>query len=117
MNKQLFHLLEQRIAAGLEMLVAKPKNRKLVEQTILRQNQLLPAAAKSANAATSTLELNKLLVISAELIREKFGFYHVSVFLVEPDSNIAVLRASSGQVNQLAVGEHQLVVGSEALVG
>ena len=117
MNKQLFHLLEQRIAAGLEMLVAKPKNRKLVEQTILRQNQLLTAAAEIANAATSTLELNKLLVISAELIREKFGFYHVSVFLVEPDSNIAVLRASSGQANQLAVGEHQLAIGSKSLIG
>ncbi|MEO5888090.1 MAG: EAL domain-containing protein, partial [Anaerolineales bacterium] len=115
--RDLAETLEKRVGARTEMLTAEVENRKLAEQTILRQNQLLTAAAEIASAITSTLELNKLLVISSELIQKKFGFYHVSVFLVEPDSNIAVLRASAGQVNRLPAGEHQLVIGSKSLVG
>ena len=119
-NSQLRDLaesLEKHVGARTEMLTTEVENRKLAEQTILRQNQLLTAAAEIASAITSTLELNKLLVISSELIQEKFGFYHASVFLIEPDSNIAVLRASAGQVNRLPVGEHQLAIGSKSLVG
>lgn len=115
--RDLTETLEKRVGARTEMLTAEVKNRKLAEQTILRQNQLLTAAAEIARASTSTLDLNKLLVISSELIQEKFGLYHVSVFLIEPDSKIAVLRASAGRVNRLPIGEHQLIVGSKSLVG
>jgi diguanylate cyclase (GGDEF)-like protein/PAS domain S-box-containing protein len=116
-NKDLQNLTTQ-LAARTEMLVAEAENRKLAEQTILRQNRLLTAAAEIAGSATASLDLNKLLLTSAELIREKFGFYHVSVFLVEPGSNIAVLRASAGQAgNQLPVDQHQLAIGSRSLVG
>jgi diguanylate cyclase (GGDEF)-like protein len=115
--RDLAEILEKHVDARTEMLTAEVENRKLAEQMILRQNQLLTAAAEIASAITSTLELNKLLVISSELIREKFDFYHASVFLIEPGSNIAVLRASAGQVNRLPAGEHQLVIGSKSLVG
>ena len=92
--------------------------RKLAEQTILRQNRLLTAAAEIASAATSTLDLNKLLVASVELIQEKFDFYHVSVFLIETGSNVAILRAAAGQAgNHLPVDLHQLAIGSKSLVG
>ena len=91
---------------------------KLAEQMILRQNWLFTTTAEIASAATSTLDLNKLLVIAIELIQEKFGFYHVSMFLIEPDTDIAVLRASAGQGgNRLPVNQHQLTVGSKSLVG
>jgi diguanylate cyclase (GGDEF)-like protein/PAS domain S-box-containing protein len=107
-----------RIRTKLRTKETEDEIRRLAEQTILRQNHLLTAAAEIASAATSTLNLNKLLVDSAELIREKFGFYHVSVFLVEPGSNTAVLRASAGQAeNRLPVDLHQLAVGSKSLVG
>jgi PAS domain S-box-containing protein len=106
-----------RIRTKLRTKEAEDETRRLAEQTILRQNRLLTAAAEIANAATSTLDLNKLLVSSVELIQEKFGFYHVSIFLVEPGSNIAVLRAAAGQAEQLPVDEHQLAVGSKSLVG
>lgn len=92
--------------------------RKLAEETILRQNRLLTAAAEIAGAATSTLDLNRLLVRSAELIQEKFGFYHVSIFLIEPSLDVAVLRAAAGEAGKhLPVDLHQLAVGSKSLVG
>ena len=92
--------------------------RKVAEQTIVRQNRLLTAAAEIASAATSTLDLNKLLAASAALIRERFDFYHVSVFLIEDGSNVAVLRAAAGQAgHHLPVDLHQLGIGSKSLVG
>lgn len=116
-NEGLQNLTSQLIT-HTEMLMVEAKNRQLAEKTILRQNQLLTAAAEIANTATSSLDLDKLLVASVELIREKFGFYHVSVFLIEPGSNTAVLRASAGQAgNQIPAGQHQLDIGSKSLVG
>ena len=88
------------------------------QQGILRHNELLIAASEIAYAVTRTTQLSALLVTSANLLREKFGFYHVSLFLIEPTSNIAVLRASSGEVGHtLKVNEHQLAIGSKSLIG
>jgi diguanylate cyclase (GGDEF)-like protein/PAS domain S-box-containing protein len=107
-----------RIRTKLRVKQGEDEIRKLAEQTILRQNRLLTAAAEIASAATSTLDLNKLLIASAELIQEKFGYYHTSVFLVELGSNTAVLRASAGQGgNRLPIDQHQLCIGSKSLVG
>jgi len=107
-----------RIRTKLRTKESGDEIRKLAEQTIVRQNRLLTAAAEIASAATSSLDLNKLLVASVELIQEKFGFYHVSTFLIDAGSNMAVLRAAAGGAgNQLPVDIHQLAVGSKSLIG
>ena len=110
--------LSLQLAAHTETLVTEVENRNVAKQTILRQNRLLTAAAEIASVTTSTLDLNKLLLASTELIQEKFGFYHASLFLIEPGSNVAIVRASAGQDgHKLPVDQHQLVVGSKSLVG
>ena len=48
--RDLTETLEKRVSARTEMLTAEVENRKLAEQTILRQNQLLTAAAEIASA-------------------------------------------------------------------
>jgi diguanylate cyclase (GGDEF)-like protein/PAS domain S-box-containing protein len=107
-----------RIRTKLRAKGTEDEIRKIAEQTILRQNRLLTAAAEIARVATSTLDLDKLLVTGVELIQEKFDFYHVSMFLIEPGQNVAVLRASAGQDgNRLPIIQHQLTVGSKSLVG
>jgi diguanylate cyclase (GGDEF)-like protein len=107
-----------RIRTKLRARGTEDEIRKIAEQTILRQNRLLTAAAEIARVATSTLDLDKLLVTGVELVQEKFDFYHVSMFLIEPGQNVAVVRASAGQGgNRLPVNQHQLAVGSKSLVG
>jgi signal transduction histidine kinase len=82
-----------------------------------RTRQLL-AAADVARAASATLDLGTVLKTSVELIRDRIGFYHVSVFIVEPGSNIAVLReAASDKAEDLKLRQHQLTIGSRSLVG
>ncbi|HSK88089.1 MAG TPA: response regulator, partial [Anaerolineales bacterium] len=110
--------LMARIRTKLRAKEAEVEARKLAEQTMLRQNRLLTAAAEIARAATSTLDLNKLLATAVQLIQEKFGFYHVSIFLIEPGFDMAVLRASAGlEGNCLPINQHQLAVGSKSLIG
>ena len=88
------------------------------QQGVLRHNELLIAASEIAYAAARTTQLDMLLITATNLLREKFGFYHASLFLIEPGSNTAVLRASSGEAGHtLKVNEHQLVIGSKSLVG
>ena len=63
-----------RIRTKLRVKGSEDEIRQLAEQTILRQNRLLTAAAEIARVATSTLDLNKLLVTGVELVQEKFDF-------------------------------------------
>lgn len=110
--------LFERIRARLGENEAEMESHELAERTLLRQNRLLTAAAEIASAATSTLDPNKLLGKAVELIQEKFDFYHTSIFLIDPGTDIAVLRACAGQgEGRLPVNVHHLGIGSKSLVG
>lgn len=62
--------------------------------------------------------LESLLRQTVALIREKFGFYHVQVFLLDEDGGYAVLKASTGRAGRrLLAAEHRLGVGSQSVVG
>jgi diguanylate cyclase (GGDEF)-like protein/PAS domain S-box-containing protein len=116
-NQDLQNLSAQ-LAARTDTLLVEVKNRERTEQEILHHNQLLIAASEIAYAATRSIKLEQLLNTSAELLRAKFGYYHVSLFLIAPGSDIAVLLAASGEDGHiLKVGEHHLAVGSKSLVG
>ncbi len=95
-------------------------NIQLQEQsrTLERRAQQLAAAAEIGRAATSTFDLPALLSTSVNLIRDRFGFYHASVFIVEPGSQVAELRESTGEAGrELKARRHSLAVGSRSLIG
>lgn len=70
--------------------------------TAQRRADQLMAIAEVGYAITAVLDLDDLLASVVELIRERFGYYHVQVFLVEDETHRAVFRASTGhQINQL----------------
>jgi GAF domain-containing protein len=64
------------------------------------------------------LEINELLNETARLISERFGFYHIGVFLLEDDRKYAILQASYPQAGygMLKIG-HKLEVGKQGIVG
>ena len=88
------------------------------QHTAQRRAQLLAAAADIARAMTASLDRDELLRTAVNLIRERFGFYHASIFTVEPGAGLAVLRKSTGEAGrQLKARQHQLAVGGQSLVG
>ena len=81
------------------------------------QAQMLQTSAEVAHKASGSLDLNEVLRTSVQLISERFGFYHASVFIIEPGSETAVLRESTDSGLVLKQQHHQLPIGSRSLVG
>jgi GAF domain-containing protein len=85
---------------------------------LARRSAQLEAAAQVAREAARIREVERLLVETASLISERFGFYHTGLFLLDEAGEYAVLRAvsSEGGRRMLANG-HRLRVGSQGIVG
>jgi len=91
---------------------------KKAEKISSRQAQQLLTAAEIARDVASSLQAEKVLVNATNLIRERFGYYHASVFLIEPTGKYAVLHEASGEIGQkMKAAGHRLAVGSRSLVG
>ncbi len=89
-----------------------------LELRVSERTGQLQAAADISRATTSVRDLDELLRLALELIRDRFGFYHASIFLLDKDERFAVLRESTGPVGaQLKARGHKLGVGSKSLIG
>ncbi|HNO94446.1 MAG TPA: GAF domain-containing protein [Anaerolineales bacterium] len=61
---------------------------------------------------------NTLLNVSANLIRERLGFYHVGIFLIDERSEYAALRgASSNAAEKMLASNFRIKVGEAGAVG
>jgi GAF domain-containing protein/HAMP domain-containing protein len=78
----------------------------------------LQTAAEIGSIASTIRDINKLLPDVTELLSDRFGFYHVGVFLVDEAGEYAVLQAANSQGGRrmLARG-HRLQVGATGIVG
>ncbi|MEK7784796.1 MAG: GAF domain-containing protein, partial [Chloroflexota bacterium] len=78
----------------------------------------LQVAADVGRAASSFLSLDELFDTTLNLIRNRFGFYHASIFLLDDKGEYAVLRASTGEVGtNLLKSGYKLLVGSNSIIG
>lgn len=85
-------------------------------QRARRAAALLQATTEIGEFAATMLDLNALFSRSVELVKERFGFYHVQVFMINGDQ--AELVASTGEVGQrLLANKHRLPVGSNSVIG
>jgi HAMP domain-containing protein len=89
-----------------------------LEARVEERTRQIRTAAEVARAVTSTPQLDDLLRRAVDLIRERFGFYHVSIFLLDHAGKVATLRESTGQVGAvLKARGHSLAVGSQSVIG
>jgi len=92
--------------------------RKRTEEALKLQTARLQMALDVAGTVTALLDVDEILRRVAELIREKFGYYCVSVFLVEDSGSWAVLRAISSALDLRGiVGTARVEVGGRSMVG
>jgi GAF domain-containing protein len=93
------------------------QNRRLLEETERRAEQLR-AVAEVGESVSRMIDLDEVLSHTVDLIRDRFGFYHVSIFLLDEAEEWAVVRASTGEVGKIMVERpHRLQVGSKSIVG
>ena len=82
-----------------------------------REDQIRTTAEITRDSA-GILDLDELLDKAVNLVRERFGFYHASVFLLDALGEYAELRESTGEAGrQMKANHHRLAVGSRSIVG
>jgi GAF domain-containing protein len=99
------------LEASRDMLQAQTED-------LARRARYMEATAKVARDAASVLDLQDLLTRVVTLVSERFGFYHVGIFLLDPSGEWAVLRAASSEGGQrMLAGGYRLRVGEAGIVG
>jgi GAF domain-containing protein/HAMP domain-containing protein len=89
-----------------------------LEQRVAERTRGLQTAAEVSRAATSVLDPDQLMRQTVNLIRDRFGFYYVALFLLDETKRWAVLRAGTGEPGrQMLEASHRLQVGGESMVG
>lgn len=114
MTAQLRELME-----SLEQRVAE-RTRALQEANYALQRRAihLETSAEVGQAITSLFDVDQLLRKTIELIRDRFGFYHAGIFLLDEAGEWAVLREATGEAGaQMKAQGHRLAVGDTSMVG
>jgi signal transduction histidine kinase len=78
----------------------------------------LQIAAEVARVVTSMLDIEQVLPRVTDLLRERFGYYHVGVSLIDETGEWIILRASSSEtVGHELEGVLKFRVGKEGMMG
>jgi len=89
----------------------------LLEESQHRTIQL-ETAAEIARDISSSLNLDELLVKAVNFIRERFDFYHASVFMHDLQGEFAVIREATGEAGvQMKRTGYKVGIGSKSIVG
>ncbi|GAP14905.1 protein containg PAS domain S-box [Longilinea arvoryzae] len=93
-------------------------NVKKAEELAQTRAQHLLTASEIARDTSGLLDLDELLKNAVNMVLDRFGFYHSSIFLLDPLGEYAVLRESTGDAGarMKSIG-HNLAVGSNSIVG
>jgi len=93
------------------------ENLRLIDETRRRAGQL-QTAAEIARDTSSTLALEHLLARTVNLLRDRFDYYHTSIFLLDEDERYAIVREATGDAGAAMKNSgHRLPVGSHTVIG
>lgn len=92
--------------------------RKRNEETLKRRSDYLAVTAEIARLVTSTLDLKSIFTRTVNLVRERFGFYHAAIFILDETGSKAVLREATGAAGEkMKAIQHTIAIGSKSVVG
>jgi GAF domain-containing protein len=87
-------------------------------EELSRRNAQLELASQIARDIAIETDTRTLLNKTVDLIKDRFGFYHVGIFVLDELKEYAVLRAATGEAGQkLLERKHKLRAGQEGIVG
>jgi GAF domain-containing protein/CheY-like chemotaxis protein len=88
------------------------------EHTLTERTNQLEITAQISRALATETDLDHLLSVTINTIREQLNYYHVQIFMTDDLRQFAVLRSSTGAVGQeLLARGHKLQVGSQSVIG
>jgi GAF domain-containing protein/HAMP domain-containing protein len=109
--RTLFATLEQRVAERTADLASANRQSE-------KRAAELQTVSEVARAVSTEINLEELLTLVTNVVSERFGFYHVGVFLLDNVSKTAMLRASNSPGGKRMVTRgHKLPIGQVGIVG
>ncbi len=107
------------LSSSLNMMAEEiSESYRSLEERVSDRTRQLRIASQVARVVISSPSLADLLRRGVELIKSQFGYYHVSIFLVDDDGESARLAESSGEVGQaLKARGHSLKIGGQSVIG
>src|ERR1044071_3718618 len=110
--------LEQRVGERTVELTERTAELEVVNRTLSLRASQFEALAEVMQSIISIRDPQQLLPKIAAVISEKFGFYHVGIFLLDGSNEYAVLSAvNSDGGRKMLERKHHLRVGEEGIVG
>lgn len=110
--------LEQRVEERTSELSQRGMQLEIANRQIEKRAAQFEAVAQVTQSITSVRDLRELLPRIATVISEKFGFYHVGVFLLDESNEYAVLTATNSEGGKkMMERKHRLRVGEQGIVG
>jgi PAS domain S-box-containing protein len=104
--------------AGVMTIIHDISNLKVSEDVAKQRTDQLLTTAEIARESAGTLQVEEVLRKAVTLIRERFGFYHSAIFIIDQAGEYAVLRESTSEAGKkMREAGHKLAVGSQSLVG
>lgn len=105
--------------AALEIRVNERTSELLIaNQQVEKRVSQLQVVADVARSVATIQETNQLLSTIAKLVSERFGFYHVGIFLLDSNQQYANLRAANSEGGKAMLARnHRLKVGEQGIVG
>lgn len=92
-----FHPIDLLILRALADNVARAVDGAKLYSNLRRRANQLTLVSEVSKSVTSTLDLSQLMRDAAQLIHEKFGYPHVSLFTVHPNRRLIMYEAGSGK--------------------
>ena len=87
-------------------------------QQLEGQSLRLRVVAEIARDAASARDIAELLERGAQLIHDRFNYYHTGIFLLDANREFAVLTAAPTEAGrQMIANQHKLRVGQTGIVG
>lgn len=117
-----FNLMADRLSQTLQGLEDRISERTseleaLNENSIYRAS-LFESIARISRIINTTKTLEQLLPQIAETISDQLGYYHVGIFLLDTQSEYAILKAANSEGGKVMLARnHRLRVGETGIVG
>jgi len=87
-------------------------------ETLTIRSRQVQTISEVARTIASAHQVEAVLTQVTRLVSERFGFYHVGIFLIDSNHEYAVLRAANSEGGKLMLArQHKLSVGQVGIVG
>jgi PAS domain S-box-containing protein len=96
---------EELIKINTELLVLQGG----LEKRVAERTQALSSVAEISTAASTILESDELLQKVVDLSKERFGFYHAHIYLLNEAGDTLVLASGAGEVGRQMVAEGRAI--------